>query len=347
MSGKAGRFLNFDLAHLRSSRQGVWFLIDLIMLVLLVVNLLMILTDTLYRLPVTAEFVSETLPGLKVPLDGLKTHFFALDLGFVVVFLSEFLVRWGVAVKNRVYRRWFFYPFIHFYDLLGCIPLGSFRMLRFLRVFSILYRLHKLKVIDMRQTAPVRFLLFYYDVFMEELSDRVVVNVIKGVQEDLASGSSLGRKVIDTLLAPRLGQLESTARSVSLRLSLAMQHEADHPLGKALRTSVIASMQGNEDLRKLAEAMPMVGGVLHRRLEDLVAEIVVDTVATLIEQSPAFLRPEVIGATVDWGDDAMQRLDQEVLSLIQDILALIKEQMQDKAWQRRLDEKDAARSSSL
>lgn len=344
MKGRNGRFLNFDLEHLRSSRQGIWFLVDLLMLVLLIVNLMMILVDTLYRLPVTAEFVAASLPALKPPLESLKQNFFVLDLGFVTLFLSEFLIRWAVAVKNKVYRRWFFYPFIHFYDVLGCIPLGAFRMLRFLRVFSIFYRLHKLQVIDLRKAGPVRFILFYYDVFMEELSDRVVVNVINGVQTDLASGSRLGRRVIDTLLIPRLGLLESSARQVSLRLSLAMQQEPDHPLGKALRTSVIASMQGNEDLRKLAEAMPMVGNVLHRRLEDLVAEIVVDTVATLIEQSPAFLRPELIGTTLDWGDDALQTLDKEVLRLIQDILSLIKEQMQDKAWQRRLDELDAARA---
>ena len=56
------------------------------------------------------------------------------DLAFVVIFLTEFCVRWVAAVVRKTYMRWYFFPFIHWYDLIGCIPLGGARIFRFLRI---------------------------------------------------------------------------------------------------------------------------------------------------------------------------------------------------------------------
>lgn len=60
---------------------------------------------------------------------------------FVSIFIAELLIRWMVTIHQKTYHKWFFYPVIHWFDVLGCIPVGSFRWLRLLRVFSILYRL--------------------------------------------------------------------------------------------------------------------------------------------------------------------------------------------------------------
>jgi hypothetical protein len=330
-------FLNFNLQQLKESRQGAWFAVDLLMLMLLIVNLHLIVLDSLYRVDLVAGLLNEMIPFAQPALEGLNKHFFAIDLVFVLIFLTEFMVRWLVAVRQNTYRRWFFYPFIHFYDLLGCIPLGSFRALRFLRVFSIIYRLHKYRIIDVRQSAIFRFVVFYYEVFMEELSDRVVIKVITGIQEDLASDSHMGQQVVERLIAPRLTRLENAARAVTLRLSLAMQQEPDHPFAVSLRNSVLAAMQGNEELRRVA-ALPMFGTVINKRLEDLVAEIVVDTVATLVEQSHAFLRPGTLRVIADSKDESWSALDKELLDLIQEILEMMKEQMGQKSWKRKLDE---------
>ena len=64
-------------------------------------------------------------------------NFALYDLAFIAVFLSEFCIRWVAAIIRQTYMRWYFFPFIHWYDLIGCIPLGGARIFRFLRIFSI------------------------------------------------------------------------------------------------------------------------------------------------------------------------------------------------------------------
>lgn len=334
-----GRFLNFSLAHLRESRQGVWFALDMVMLLLLVINLSLLLLDSLYRIGFFEALIENALPALRPGFESLNRNFFAIDLVFVAIFLAEFLLRWWVAVRERAYHRWFFYPFIHWYDLLGCIPLGSFRLLRFLRVFSIIYRLHKYRIIDVRQSAIYRFLAFYYDVFMEELSDRVVIKVINGIQEDLADGSDVGQQVIDRLIMPRLSRLEVAVRDLSVHLSADMRDQENHPFSHSLRRSVVTALQGNEDLARL-ESLPLIGDVLNRHLEELIADVVVDTLAALVNETPVLLKPETYRALAESGNHSWDELDKEVLALVHDILDLVKEQIGQQSWKRKLEKAD-------
>lgn len=329
--------LNLNVKQLKESHQAIWFVVDMVMLLLLVVNLVLLVLDSLYRTALFAKAIHQVAPPVQPVLEALNANFLAIDLAFVAIFLGEFLIRWLVAVRRSTYRRWFFYPFIHFYDLLGCIPLGSFRILRFLRVFSIGYRLHQYKIIDIRATATYRFLAFYYEVFMEELSDRVVVKVISGIQEDLAAGSDFGQQVVNKLLSPRLKKIEKVTQSFSLRMSLAMKNDADNPVSRSIRTSVMAAMQGNEDLQRLG-TLPMFGNVINRRLEDLVADIVVDTIASLVEHSHSLLKPKTLRLMVDDEDGSWATVNQELVALIQDILDMVKAQMGQKSWMRKLDE---------
>ncbi len=90
------------------------------------------------------------------------------------------MIRWAVAIARGTYHRWFFYPFVHWYDLLGCIPVGSFRWLRILRVVSLMFRLQKMGVVDFRDTYIGRSVIKYYRILVEEVSDRVVINVLEG-----------------------------------------------------------------------------------------------------------------------------------------------------------------------
>ena len=338
-----GKFLNFNLQHLRESRELHWFILDFIMLALLVINLFLLIVDTLYRPAVVQNWVAAWLPFAVTPLDWLHANFLLVDLVFVSIFLSEFALRWAVAVREKTYRRWFFFPFIHWYDLLGCIPLGSFRILRFLRVFSIIYRLHKYRIIDVRQSAIWRFLSFYYEVLLEELSDRVVSKVISNIQLDLRDGSQMGQQIADRLIAPRLERLRRSARVATREIAMTMQDNPDHPLAHNLRQSIELAMQGNEALQQLS-SLPLIGNQLSGRLEEVVADIVVDTVACVIEQSPDFLDPATLSRLVNL-EGATRDFDRELLLLIDEVLELVKEQVNQKSWQKEMDARDLAKGA--
>lgn len=117
--------------------------------------------------------------------DTIHSNFLFYDLCFVAVYLTEFVIRWIVAIARGTYHRWFFYPFAHWYDLLGCIPVGSFRWLRILRVVGLLMRLQRMGIIDLSQTWLGQTILKYYNIVVEEISDRVVINVLSGAQREI------------------------------------------------------------------------------------------------------------------------------------------------------------------
>ena len=173
--------INLDLNRLRESREGKWFLVDIFMLLLLIVNLLLLIVDGLYSFDEVSQWLFKYLPVIANAYQPIHGNFLVIDLCFVALFLTEFIVRWGVSIRQKTYLRWYFFPFIHWYDLVGCIPLGAARMFRFLRVFSIVYRLQKFGVIDLRQTSLYRFVSFYYEVFLEEITDRVILKSLGDV----------------------------------------------------------------------------------------------------------------------------------------------------------------------
>ena len=250
--------LKINRQKLNESHELVWFIVDFVMLALLIVNLLWIIFDWLFA----ADFIQQ---GIKANVNWLyesylpiHNNFVLYDMAFIAVFLTEFLVRWVRSVYLKTYTRWYFYPFIHWYDLVGCIPVAGARALRFLRIFSILYRLQKYQIIDLSQNRVFKFIQFYYDVVLEELSDRIVVKVLAGTQEDLKHGSPLVHRIQNEILLPRKELLVSW---FSERLA-SVSRKGYFPNEAALRTYlsdiVDESMMKNAELRKIRK-VPMVG----------------------------------------------------------------------------------------
>lgn len=178
--------------------------VDIIMLVLITVNLALIIFDWLYGVENIQYLLSRYLPAF-FAYYGPNVHerFNEIDLAFVTVYIIEFCAMWLIAIMRKRYHRWFYYPFIHWYDLLGCIPVGSFRWLRVLRVFSILVRLQQLGWIQLQNTYVGGLVIKYYKALVEEISDRVVINVLDGAQKELTMGSPLLERILDKVLAPR------------------------------------------------------------------------------------------------------------------------------------------------
>ena len=135
------------IKDLLSSRDAKIILVDLFMMAVLIANLVLILFDLIFTSAWVQALISKYLPQFyQFYLTEVHQDFFAIDIWFVGIFLLELIIRWIIAIRQKTYFRWFFYPFIHWYDVLGCIPVGSFRFLRVLRIVSIVVRLQKLKI---------------------------------------------------------------------------------------------------------------------------------------------------------------------------------------------------------
>lgn len=333
-------FSKVDFQHLKESRQGVWITIDLAMLALLIINLSLIVIDALFSTALISGFINQYLPWLYPILKGLNRNFLLIDLIFVTLFLTEFIIRWYFSVKEKTYDRWFFFPFIHWYDLIGCLPLGSARLLRFLRVFSIVYRLHKYQIINFSNTWLFRFLLFYYNVFLEELSDRVVVKVISGIQQDLRDDSELGQKILYRIFEPRLSTLSQTLDAFVSNLATNMREDESNIVTANISQSVGLAIKTNANMQRI-QSLPVLGSQISDQLEETVCEIVVEAVANAIENINIPANIEDLKHSATDLDKHTQgsffALDKQIISLLIDILELTKEQVAKKSWKAELN----------
>lgn len=334
--------LKFNRQNLYSSRELVWFVVDFIMLGLLIFNLTWIILDSIYAIDAIENSIRAASPAIADFYHPIHQNFVFYDLVFVGIFLTEFFVRWADAVHRKIYDRWFFYPFIHWFDLVGCIPVSGARVLRLLRVFSILYRLHKYKIIDFTQTRIYKFALFYYDVLLEELTDRIVIKVLSGAQEELRHGSPLVHRVQSEILQPRKAMLVSW---LSERVAEASQH-AYLPNEQALRdyleNVVDDAMERNEEVRRIRQ-IPMVGNMVTESLEHAVGDIVAAVIHQILSDlstggNKEFIADltEILLQSEEVGDGERTELESQFLEVMIEVLDAVKEQVAVQRWREKL-----------
>ncbi|MGR4066853.1 ion transporter [Halomonas sp. LR3S48] len=313
---------------------------DLLIMVLVVANLALLLFDSLFLLPPLNDLFATVAPGLHGAYDRhVHANFIEIDLVFVAIFVLDVLLGWSAAIAERRYHRWFFYPFVHWYDVLGCIPLSGFRLLRVLRIFSLLFRLQRLGLIDVRRWQLYAFYAKYYDVFFEELSDRVALRLLGNMQEQVRSGDSLSTRIIDRVVMPRKQQL---IHELSRRLeemtgnAYARNREETMRYVSALVGRTVAESQEIRRLRRL----PM-GDAVARSMQSSLADLACRLVHEAMEglRSPEFTA--LVERLADSGFDTWLQVDEHTdrvtEQVLVDMLELIKEQIAVKQWRNRYD----------
>ena len=338
--------LKFSRRNLQESHEGPWLLLDLVMLGLLLLNLAWIIFDTLFETDFFKAGLSYLSPGIVESYLPIHNNFTLIDLGFIAIFLSEFCLRWAVSIYRKEYLRWYFFPFIHWYDLVGCIPASSARIFRFLRIFSILYRLHKYQIIDLKDTALFRFIHFYYNVFVEELSDRIVVKVLSDAQKDIAAGSPLLEDISEQVLAKRKTILVEWIATMMVHVGDSLAHkDYGETLRNHVRQSVGKAVRDNDQVSTL-RLVPVLGGTIEKTLEDSVTDIVTQAIINLLQD----VTPEKVQSVVDNGFNKFSaqehKLDGEVLLIVNECLELVKSHIAQQRWKTVLEQKSGEQTKA-
>ncbi|PSJ22400.1 preprotein translocase subunit SecA [Halomonas sp. ND22Bw] len=313
----------------------VW---DLFIIALVIANLGLLLFDSLFLLPPLNAAFEAVAPGLYGAYErNIHANFLTIDLAFVGIFLLDVLLGWAVAIAERHYHRWFFYPFVHWYDVLGCIPLGGFRLLRILRVISLLHRLQRMGLIDVRRWYIYSVAAKYYDILLEELTDRIAIRMLDNVQQEIRAGDGLSAPVIERVVQPRK---QALIREISQRLEAmagdAYDRNRDDTL-RYVRGLVGRTLAESPELKRLSR-LPM-GGPLTRGLEASLS----DLACHLVDEALAGLKSSEFSALVEHlaesGFDAWLRTDPETERITEqvlvDMLDLLKEQIAVKGWQHK------------
>ncbi|MDN6321940.1 MAG: ion transporter [Halomonas sp.] len=313
---------------------------DFFILTLVVINLALLLFDSLFLLGPINQGIASIAPGFHSFYDTtIHSRFIAIDLVFVSFFIADVLLGWSIAIAERRYHRWFFYPFVHWYDVLGCIPLAGFRLLRILRVVSLLNRLNRLGLIDVTRWDIYLFFAKYYDILLEELSDRIALRLLGNVQQQIRASDSLTERVIDRVIMPRKAQLiHEIAQRLENTVGKAYQHNRQAIMaaisdlvGRTLRES--PEMQNLRRLpmgQQATNAMEAsLSGVAQRLVDELVLGIHSEEFRQLVERTADSSFDTWL--TVDEGSD---RVTEQVLY---DILEMLKDQIRHQDWKDRYE----------
>lgn len=317
------------------------FLLDVGMVALVIANLALILFDWLFAVHLIQAVLERHAPGFFVFYrDTIHADFVFYDLLFVSVYLAEFLISWAVAVSRRTYHRWFFYPFVRWYDLLGCIPVGGFRWLRILRLISLLYRLQRLGIIDLRDTLLGQTVIKYYRVLVEEVSDRVVINVLEGAQREISQGSPLVQRIEHSVLQPRKADLVEFLVDRITHAAEATHGEYRQALGNylgRLTDDALTRTRAGARLAAIPVAGPRAVALLGESVRDigtaLVDQFIDDLTAPTHRARLDQLTSDLIGHVAARRDGS---LDSLVRATLIDILEEVKKEVAVKQW--KLDE---------
>ena len=333
------RAMKFNKDNLRSSKETPFLIIDMLMLGLVFINLAWLLFDTLFASKLVRNGLEWLAPAFTdFYATEIHVNFVVYDLVFVAIFLTEFVIRWGFAIRNQTYHRWFFYPFVHWYDLLGCIPVGSFRWLRLLRIISIIYRLQKHQIIDISNVYLVRFVVKYLNVLVEELSDRVVIHVLAGLQDEIAVGTPVMEKIVQQVLLPNKPLL---IEWVASRINDIAEnvYQPRRPDLKRYLDAVITDSIAQDQKVAAIEMLPVIGEAVTDIIESTVSDIVfnvVDRLATDVgsEETDAWVH-EVTDMVIARLLQPNEQLNTAGKNVLIDILDVIKDEVRVQRWKLR------------
>jgi hypothetical protein len=322
----------------RSTREQLALIVDVVMMILIITNLALIIVDWGFASPFVQTRLRTYAPAVYTWYDQtIHQHFILYDLAFVTVFVVEILVRWGLAIHRQRYHRWFFYPFVHWYDVLGCIPVGSLRSLRLLRLIAMIPKLQRTGLLDLRRTYLYKTFEKYRDIVLEEISDRVTVRIIEGVQGEIRTSQEVTQRINEEVIAPRREALiEAVTHRLQEATAVAYEHQQDD-FHEYLDSVIEDAVSRNREIGTIA-ALPGIGRPVATLLENAISDIVFNVVDQMVtdvcslENDQAIAQVTSVSAETLMSPKYDQRLNQLATSVVLQSLDVIKDHVQIRRW---------------
>ncbi len=252
---------------------------EIVMLVLVALNLLMLLADDLLM----SGLAGSVAPFIHVEAFlnryRLADHLTVQKIaeGFTIFFVFEVAIRWLVVMVKppqkltgeRLYAHWLLFPVFHWYEILGCIP--SLRILRLIPIGLIGYRLHKLG----HSVIPQKWLTkgkFYYEVVLEEVSDRIVIKILEGVRDEL-QGQQAHDNIVQSLLDKhRIAIAQAISEVLQHALTPALLANQTE-LASAIGDTVARTLKAMPELHQTARLVPVVGAKIEQQILGLAEQL--------------------------------------------------------------------------
>ena len=313
---------------------------DIMMVIAISIDLLLISIDAILM----SDFGSNAAAWLSVS-EALNWYQTTLHEplrtagGFFTLFLIlELLLRWALAIKQKTYYRWFFFPFVHWYEVLGCFP--QLRALRLFRAVIIGRRLYQLGY----QVLPqlwINRIKFYIDLLLEELSDRVILTTIQNFRQELTNPEA-HKSFIESTIARNRNEIEAAVLSI-LRTELAPKLQtlanasgSDNLLANEMGYAIEEGLANTPELRRYLRMIPIAGSLIESQLQSIGHNVGTNVVFALNKR---LLDPErldalmvAIASGISQIDTNNAALDTLISSIIDDSLTEFEAQVKVQQW---------------
>lgn len=334
----------------RSSAQFAWLIFDGLMVALVFINIQLILFDWAYDSDLVKDFFLSFLPIVRDVYDPVHRNFLVFDLIFVAIFAGELFLRWGLSIRNKEYDRWYLYPIYHWFDVLGLIPISGFRTLRFLRVLTMIVRLHKMGWVDIRSWWLFHKFEWLVDVVTEEISDRVVIKIIEGIKVEINSGIMVTDSIISDVLRPHQDAL---SKWIARRITHIIQrhvHIRNEEIRAYVEETVRDSVAESKQIQRF-RSLPIIGGEIKVILEESISEISFNVIQKILTDLSSPQNEILVSSVSDAAFDLVtdnesdDNIDEIVKTMTNQALDLVKKQVQIQQWRlNEVQESNAADS---
>lgn len=263
--------------------------------------------------------------------------------GAITIFLvAELVVRWLWAIATKRYYRWFFFPFVHWYEVLGCFP--QLRALRLLRVFSIGYGFYQMgwRFLPESWLATARF---YYEVVLEEVSDRIILTALNSVERELKE-SGAHHTLVKNIINNHRGEIEAVVGEL-LQQEVAPALQAHAALTRdGVGKAVHQALANVPELNKYLRLIPVAGRLIESEIQNVgkqVAQNITDELMRPFYEAPrkgqdynenfSLIAKEVGNITAEH-----KPLEDLVSSIVFSSFDTIKQQISVQQWKMRAED---------
>jgi hypothetical protein len=260
----------------------------------------------------------------------LQDYFWLIDLPFLLFFWLEFGTRWYLAMARKLYPRWYFFPVLNWYDLIGLIPYTQFRVFRLFRVVSIYLRLHRSDLSKVGEDTISRGVKRISGILVEEISDAVAVRILTEVQTEIRDGTA--KKVLDEIVSSKRGQIETMV--VAQIQDLVSSDETQERVRSVVRLNLEAAAESSTALRAVPLPKSLVQ-VLVRTTGQIVLETFLKSINTTLESDEGQnATKELVRGMMDQMLEGPLRTELDALSreISLDVIEQVKHAVAEKKW---------------
>jgi hypothetical protein len=340
MFNKAKQFFKIDLEKLKHSDRLGLFWLDAFMIWLVIQNLLFFGFDWFFKFPFFQNFIAFiSEPFYLWYKTKVHPYFANWDLLFIAVFFVEFMFRWIRAIRRSTYDLWWFYPFVHWYDVLGLIPMkGIFKIFRLFRIIGMIIKLQKIGVINIKKMKIYAYYIRFRSILVEEISDNVINNSLNMVQVELAKGIPLTDKIIDDVIKPKEDILiDFLANTINTTVDIVYkQHRTEFK--QYLDTKVVEALKENKEIDTL-RYLPGIGKVFQQMLDSAVSDVTFNVIDKILLDVASPSSKETIKLLTDGILDTIadhtekQNItNQLVINMVHESIEIIKLKVLEKEW---------------